>query len=127
VRQLRAERTQLEMHLVVARVAAAGAVANETSARVSLEAARQSMEDRAISAETTTAAAVTERDSLASRLVLAESEIENSKWPQRPRRRRLREQRSPQPRRRPLHEKPPRPLLVRRCPSRQRCWSWRVT
>jgi chromosome segregation ATPase len=34
------------------------------------------MEDRAISAETTTAAAVTERDSLASRLVLAESEIE---------------------------------------------------
>jgi hypothetical protein len=65
VRQLRAERTQLEMQLVVAQVAAAGAVASETSARASLEAARQSTEDRAISAETSATAAATERDSLA--------------------------------------------------------------
>jgi hypothetical protein len=64
------------MQLVVARVAAAGAVASETSARASLEAARQSAEDRAISAETAVAATVTERDSLASRLALAEAEIE---------------------------------------------------
>jgi hypothetical protein len=64
------------MRLVVARVAAVGAMASETSARASLEAARQSTEDRAISATTTTAAAATERDSLASRLALAEAEIE---------------------------------------------------
>jgi hypothetical protein len=64
------------MQLVVARVAAAGAVASETSARASLEAARQSAEDRAISAETVVAAAITERDLLASRLALAEAEIE---------------------------------------------------
>jgi DNA repair exonuclease SbcCD ATPase subunit len=43
---------------------------------MSLEAARQSAEDRAISAETAAAAAVTERDSLAMRLALAEAEIE---------------------------------------------------
>jgi predicted nucleic acid-binding Zn-ribbon protein len=64
------------MELVVARVATAGAVARETSARVSLEAARQSAEYRAISAETTAAVVATERDSLASRLALAEAEIE---------------------------------------------------
>jgi hypothetical protein len=64
------------MQLVVARVAAAGAVASDTSARVSLEAARQSAEDRAIFAETASAAAITERDSLASRIALAEAEIE---------------------------------------------------
>jgi chromosome segregation ATPase len=64
------------MQLVVAWVAAVGAVASETSARASLEVARQSAEDRAISAETTVAVATTERDSLASRLALAEAEIE---------------------------------------------------
>jgi hypothetical protein len=64
------------MQLVVARVAAAGAVASETSAQASLEAALQSTEDRAISAETTAVAVATERDSLASRLALAEAEIE---------------------------------------------------
>jgi chromosome segregation ATPase len=63
------------MHLVVVWAATAGAVASETSARVSLEAARQSTEDRAISAENIAAAAVTEWDSLASRLALAEAEI----------------------------------------------------
>jgi hypothetical protein len=64
------------MQLVVARVAAAGAVASETSARASLKAAHQSTEDRAISAETAVAAAATERDSLASRFALADVEIE---------------------------------------------------
>jgi chromosome segregation ATPase len=64
------------MQLVVAWVAAAGAVASKTSARASLEASCQSVEDRAISAETTAAAAVTERDSLVSRLALDEAEIE---------------------------------------------------
>jgi hypothetical protein len=64
------------MQLVVARVAAAGAVESETSTQASLEAARQSTEDRAISAETTAVAVATERDSLASRLALAEAEIE---------------------------------------------------
>jgi hypothetical protein len=51
-------------------------VAHETSARASLEAAHQSAEDRAISAETTAVTAITERDSLASRLALAEAKIE---------------------------------------------------
>jgi chromosome segregation ATPase len=64
------------MQLVVARVAVAGAVASETSARTSLEASHQSAKDRAISAETTATAVVTEQDSLASRLALAEAEIE---------------------------------------------------
>jgi hypothetical protein len=64
------------MQVVVARVAAAGAVASETSTRASLEAARQSAEGRAISAETTTTTAVTDRDLLASKLALAEAEIE---------------------------------------------------
>jgi hypothetical protein len=46
------------------------------SARTSLEAARQSGEDCTTTAQTATAAAATERDSLASRLVLAEAEVE---------------------------------------------------
>jgi hypothetical protein len=53
------------MQLVVARVRTAGAVVSATSARVSLEAARQSAEDRAIFAETVAAEAATERNSLA--------------------------------------------------------------
>jgi hypothetical protein len=64
------------MQLVVTRVAVAGAMVSETPAWASLEAARQSMEDRAVSDETATAAAATERDSLALRLALAEAEIE---------------------------------------------------
>jgi chromosome segregation ATPase len=64
------------MQLAIARVAATGAVASETSVRASLETAHQSAEDRAIFAETATVAAVTERGSLASRLALAEVEIE---------------------------------------------------
>jgi chromosome segregation ATPase len=51
-------------------------VASETSAQASLEAARQSAEDRAISAETAATAAATERDSLTSRLALGEDEID---------------------------------------------------
>jgi chromosome segregation ATPase len=63
------------MQLVVARVAAAGVVVSETSARASLEVARQSGEDRAISVETAAVTAATEWDLLASRLALAEAEI----------------------------------------------------
>jgi hypothetical protein len=62
------------MQLVVARAVAAAAMVSEASAQVSLEAARQSAEDHATSAETTTAAAITEQNSLASRLALAEVE-----------------------------------------------------
>jgi hypothetical protein len=75
-RELRVERAQLEMQLVVARVAAATAVESEASVRTSLEATRQSAEDRATAAQTAAAAAATERDSLASRLALAEVEVE---------------------------------------------------
>jgi chromosome segregation ATPase len=64
------------MLLVVAWVAAASVVVSETSSRASLEAARQSAEDRAISTENAAAAAVTKRESLALRLALAEAEIE---------------------------------------------------
>jgi chromosome segregation ATPase len=64
------------MQLVVARVAAVGAVASETSPRAFLKAAHQSAEDRAITVKTAASAAVTERDSLASRLALSEAEIE---------------------------------------------------
>jgi hypothetical protein len=63
------------MQLVVARVAAAVVVASEASARTSLEAARQSTEDRATAVQTTVAAAATERDPLASRLSLTEAKI----------------------------------------------------
>jgi hypothetical protein len=76
VRELRAEWTQLEMQLVVARVAAVVAVASEASARTSLEAAHQSAEDHATTAETAAATAATERDSLTSRLALTEAEVE---------------------------------------------------
>jgi hypothetical protein len=64
------------MQLVMARVAAASVVASEPSARSSLDAARQSAEGRATTTNTAAAAATTERDSLASRLGLAEAEIE---------------------------------------------------
>jgi hypothetical protein len=70
------ERAQLEMQLVVARVAAAAAVASEASERTSLEVARQFAEDRATTAQTAATAAATERDLLASRLALAEAEVE---------------------------------------------------
>jgi hypothetical protein len=44
------ERAQLEMQLVVARVAASAAVVSKASARTSLGAAHQSAEDRATTA-----------------------------------------------------------------------------
>jgi hypothetical protein len=52
------------------------AVVSEASAQTSLEVACQSAEDRATTAGTAAATAATERDSLASRLVLAEAEVE---------------------------------------------------
>jgi chromosome segregation ATPase len=64
------------MELVVAWVAAAGAVASEVSTRTFLEAARQSAKDRAANTETAAAMAATEQDSLASRLAVAEAQIE---------------------------------------------------
>jgi chromosome segregation ATPase len=76
MRELHAERTQLEMQLVVARVAATAAVLSKPSARVSLEAAHKSVEDHATTSETAAATAATEQDSLASRLALAEVEVE---------------------------------------------------
>jgi hypothetical protein len=48
-------------------------VSSEASAQTSLEAARQSVEDRATTAQT---AAATEQDSLASRLALTEADVE---------------------------------------------------
>jgi chromosome segregation ATPase len=70
------ERAQMEMQLVVARVAAATVVASEAPSRTSLEAAQQSAEDRSTAAQTAAAVVATERDSLASRLALAEAEVE---------------------------------------------------
>jgi hypothetical protein len=64
------------MQLVVVRVVADAAVASEASERTSLEAVRQSAEDRATTAQTAAIAVGTERDSLASRLALAEAEVE---------------------------------------------------
>jgi hypothetical protein len=75
-RDLCAERAQLEMQLVVAQVAVVAAVSSEASTRATLEAAKQSAEDRATVAQSAAATAVTERDALASRLALAEAEVE---------------------------------------------------
>jgi hypothetical protein len=51
-------------------------VVSEASALTSLEAARLSAEDRASAPETATATAAAERDSLASRMALAEAKVE---------------------------------------------------
>jgi hypothetical protein len=48
----------------------------QASSRTSLEATQQYAEDRATAAQTAAAAVATERDSLASRLALAEAEVE---------------------------------------------------
>jgi uncharacterized phage infection (PIP) family protein YhgE len=63
------------MQLVVARVAAAAAVASEVSSRTALEATKQSAEDRVTSTQAA-ATTTTEWDSLAMRLAQAEAEIE---------------------------------------------------
>jgi hypothetical protein len=57
-------------------VAAAAAVVSEVSMRTSLEATRQPAEDRATAAQSATASAATERDSLVSRLALIEAAVE---------------------------------------------------
>jgi hypothetical protein len=76
VRELHAERTQLDMQLVVDRIVATGAVEIEASTRASLEAAHASVEDRATSSETAAMTAATERDLLVSKLAVAEAEDE---------------------------------------------------
>jgi hypothetical protein len=123
VRELRAERTHLEMQLVVARVAAEGAVASEASARTSLEAARQLAEDRATTAETAAATAVTKRDSLASRHALAEAGIEKLRAAAASAEEAAEGAKTAVT----TTEMPPRPPLVRRRPLRQWCRSWSVT
>jgi hypothetical protein len=65
----------MEMQLVMAGVVAVAVVASEASTWTSVEAARQSTEDRASAAQTTATAATTERDSLALRLALTEVEV----------------------------------------------------
>jgi chromosome segregation ATPase len=64
------------MQLVVTRVAAATAVASEVTTRTTLEATKQSAEDRATTALSVAATTTTERDALATRLALPEEEIE---------------------------------------------------
>jgi hypothetical protein len=127
VRQLRAKRTQLEMQLVVARVAAVGAVASETSARASLDAARQSMEDRAISAETTAAAAATERDSLASSLALEEAEIEKLRAAASFAEEVAERAKTATAMTETTAREASQAAAREKAASRQRCWSWRVT
>jgi TolA-binding protein len=74
--ELRVEKTQLEMLLVVALLAATGAVANEASTRTALEATVKSAEDRAMTAEAAAASTTMERESLEARLAQAEVKIE---------------------------------------------------
>jgi chromosome segregation ATPase len=74
--EVRAERTQLEMQLVVARLATAGAVANEASSRATLEATVKSAEDRTTAAKVMATSAATERESLETRLAQAEVKID---------------------------------------------------
>jgi hypothetical protein len=126
-RELRAERAQLEMQLVVARVAAAAAVASEASAQMSLEAARQSAEDRATATQTTAAAAATERDSLASRLDLAEAEVEKLRATASSAEVAAERARPPQLQPKLLLGTLPKLPLVKRRRSSRRCRSWSVT
>jgi hypothetical protein len=72
-RELHTKRAQLEMQLVVA---AAAMVGSEASTRMTLKAAKQSAEDLTTAAQTAATTAVIKRDSLASRLTLAEAEVE---------------------------------------------------
>jgi hypothetical protein len=64
------------MQVVMAQVAATTTVASKALTRTTLEAAKQSVEDCAIAAQSAAAIAVTERDVLASRLALTEAEVE---------------------------------------------------
>jgi hypothetical protein len=74
-REFRVELAQLEMQLVVDQVVAAAAVAREMSTRTTLEAAKQSVEDRATAAQSVAATAAGERDALVMGLALAEAEV----------------------------------------------------
>jgi hypothetical protein len=64
------------MQLVVARVAATEAVVSEATTRTTLEAAKQSAKNCAMTTQSAPATATTERDSLATRLASAEVEID---------------------------------------------------
>jgi hypothetical protein len=64
------------MQLVVAQVVTTAVVASEVSTQTTLEATKQSAEDRAAAAQSAAATVVTERNALASRLALAEAEVE---------------------------------------------------
>jgi hypothetical protein len=64
------------MQLVVAQVAAAATMVSEASTQMTLEATKQSTEDRATAAQSAAATTVGERDALAMRLALAEAEVE---------------------------------------------------
>jgi hypothetical protein len=111
----------------VARVAAAAAVASETYVRSSLEATRQSAEDRATTAETAAATVATERDSLASRLALTEAEVKKLRAAAASAEEAAERARPLRTQPRLLPGTPPRPLLARRRHSKQGCWSWSVT
>jgi hypothetical protein len=76
VSKLSAERAQLEMQLVVARVTATTVVVSELTTWMTLEATKQSAEDRATAAQSAAATATTKWDAMAMRLALAEVEIE---------------------------------------------------
>jgi hypothetical protein len=75
VDELREKRAQLEMRLVVARVATAVAVVSEASTRAALEIVKQFVKDRATAAQAAAASATMERDSLAAGLAQAEAEV----------------------------------------------------
>jgi hypothetical protein len=75
VDELREKRAQLEMRLVVARVATAVAVVSEASTRAALLIVKQFVKDRATAAQAAAASATMERDSLAAGLAQAEAEV----------------------------------------------------
>jgi hypothetical protein len=123
-REFRVEQAQLKMQLAVAQVATTAAVASEASMWTTLEAAKQSTEDRATTTLSTAATATGERDALVARLALAKAEVEKllaaatspSKPPRGPR--------PPLPLPRLLLRMPFRPQPARRRRLRQRWQTW---
>jgi hypothetical protein len=80
--ELQVEKTQLEMQLVVARLATAGAVANEASSRATFESIAKSAEDRAttvegrvVAAEAAATKAASEKESLEASLAQAKAKV----------------------------------------------------
>jgi hypothetical protein len=110
-REFRVELAQLEMQLVVDQVVAAAAVAREMSTRTTLEAAKQSVEDRATAAQSVAATAAGERDALVMRLALAEAEVEKLRGAMVSAEEAAK---TAAPLSRPLPGTPPRPWLARR-------------